>query len=167
MNTILIPEFKIQKRVREIASEISQKHIDSGNPYPPVLICILNGAFMFFSDIIKNTDIDVEVDFIRVKSYHGKDNTGGVTILKNFENDLTGKNVFIIEDIVDTGNTMQEIMLSLAGESPHDIYLVTLLRRKDSEHPVDFNAFEINDEFVFGYGLDDNGLKRNYRNIYY
>ena len=79
---ILIEEFKLERRIREIAHDISLDHQASNNPFPPVMICILNGAFMFFTDLVKHMDIDCEIDFIRAKSYHGKDNSGGVSISK-------------------------------------------------------------------------------------
>ena len=80
---ILIPEYKIERRVRAMAHTISEEHRNSGSSYPPVMICVLNGAFMFFTDLVKDMGIDIEVDFIRPKSYIGKDNSGGVTFTKD------------------------------------------------------------------------------------
>ena len=163
---ILIPEYKIERRVRAMAHRLSEEHKSSGNSLPPVMICVLNGSFMFFSDLVKDMGIDIEVDFIRSKSYHGKDNSSGVTFTKELEIDLKGKRVYIIEDIVDTGYTMIEILQRVESRMPLDVKVVTLVHRKDNPVSVDHFCFEIADEWVVGYGFDDNGLKRNYRNIY-
>ena len=163
---ILIPEYKIERRVRAMAHRLSEEHKSSGNSLPPVMICVLNGSFMFFSDLVKDMGIDIEVDFIRPKSYHGKDNSSGVTFTKELEIDLKGKRVYIIEDIVDTGHTMIEILQRVESRMPLDVKVVTLVHRKDNPVSVDHFCFKIADEWVVGYGFDDNGLKRNYRNIY-
>jgi hypoxanthine phosphoribosyltransferase len=163
---IVIPEYKIERRVRAMAHKISEEHTASGNSLPPVMICVLNGAFMFFSDLVKDMGIDVEIDFIRPKSYHGRDNSAGVTFTKDIELDLKGKRVYIVEDIVDTGQTMIEILQRISDKMPDEIKVITLVHRKGNEFPVDHFCFEIGDEWVIGYGFDDNGLRRNYRNIY-
>lgn len=163
---LIIPEYKIERRVRALAHKITEDHRNSGNSLPPVMICVLNGAIMFFTDLVKDMGIDCEMDFIRPKSYYGQDNSGGVRFMKELELDLKGKRVYIIEDIVDTGATMLEILQRVDSRQPAETRIVTLVHRKGSKHHVDFTAFEIEDEFVVGYGFDDNGLKRNYRNIY-
>lgn len=163
---LIIPEYKIERRVRALAHKITEDHRNSGNSLPPVMICVLNGAIMFFTDLVKDMGIDCEIDFIRPKSYHGQDNSGGVRFMKELELDLKGKRVYIIEDIVDTGATMLEILQRVDSRQPAETRIVTLVHRKGSKHHVDFTAFEIEDEWVVGYGFDDNGLKRNYRNIY-
>lgn len=163
---ILVEEFKLERRIREIAHDISLDHQASNNPFPPVMICVLNGAFMFFTDLVKHMDIDCEIDFIRAKSYHGKDNSGGVSISKGLEVDLKGKRVYIVEDIIDSGATMIEILQHVHDRLPAEVKVATLVRRKDSELREDYSCFEIGDEWIIGFGLDDNGLKRNYRNIY-
>ena len=163
---ILIPEYKIERRVRAMAHKISEEHKASGNPLPPVMICVLNGGYAFFADLVKDMGIDVEMDFIRPKSYEGQDNSGGVKFTKELEVMCKGKRVYIIDDIVDTGKTMMEILLRVQDMIPHEVKIVTLLKRKEDSPPVDHFCFEIDKEWVVGYGLDDNGLKRNYRNIY-
>ena len=163
---ILVEEFKLERRIREIAHDISLDHQASNNPFPPVMICVLNGAFMFFTDLVKHMDIDCEIDFIRAKSYHGKDNSGGVSISKGLEVDLKGKRVYIVEDIIDSGATMTEILHHVHDRLPAEVKVATLVIRKDSELREDYSCFEIGDEWIIGFGLDDNGLKRNYRNIY-
>ena len=163
---IIIPEYKIERKIRSMANKISAEHKASGNSLPPVMICVLNGAFMFYTDLVKSMDIDIQTDFIRPKSYEGQDNSKGVTFTKELELDLKGKRVYIVEDIVDTGNTMMEILYRVNDDQPADVKVVTLVHRKDNKFPVDHHCFEIGDEWVVGYGFDDNSLKRNYRNIY-
>ncbi len=163
---ILIPEYKIERRVRAMAHRISEEHKASGNAYPPVIICVLNGAFMFFSDLVKDMGIDVQLDFIRAKSYEGQDNSGGVLITKDLELDLQGKRVYIVEDIIDTGATMIEILQRVNDRMPAEVNIITLVQRKNATMPVKHYCFEINTEWIVGYGLDDNSLKRNYRNVY-
>ena len=170
-NKIVIPQYKIERRVRQLAIEISEDWIESNADHkPPVMLCVLNGAFMFFADLVQNLDIECEVDFIRVKSYEGKDNSGGLTIVKPPEADLANRTVYIVEDLIDSGQTIKEL-IHLIGTHTNDINVVTLLHRAGStvrlpEDVKHFNAFEIGDEWVVGYGLDDNKLKRNYTNIY-
>jgi len=163
---VLIEEYKIDRRVRALAHKITEEHRNSGNTFPPVMICVLNGAFMFFSDLVKDMSVDCEIDFIRAKSYNGKDNSAGVQITKDLEISLKGKRVYIIEDMVDTGATMLEILIRVNDKQPVDVKIVTLVHRKGNSFPVDHYCFEIGDEWVVGMGFDDNGLKRNYRNIY-
>ena len=163
---ILIPEFKIERRVRAMAHKISEEHKASGNSLPPVMICVLNGGFMFFTDLIRNMNTEMQVDFIRAKSYDGRNNSGGVKITKDLEIHCKGKRVYIVDDIVDTGKTMFEVLLRVNDMRPVDVKVVTLLKRKENSPPVDHFCFEIDKEWVVGYGLDDNSLKRNYNNIY-
>ena len=139
----MITHDKIQSRIVEIAQMIEQVEDKRNASLPPVFICVLNGAFMFFSDLVKQYHGLCEIDFIRAKSYEGKDNSGGVKILKDIEVAIQGKNVM-----------------------PNSIKVVTLLKRKDGDHPMDVYGFEIDDEWVVGYGLDDNGRSRNLPNIY-
>ena len=92
---ILIPEYKIERRVRALAHKITEDHRNSGNSLPPVLVCVLNGAFMFFSDLVKDMGTDCEIDFIRPKSYHGQDNSGGVKFYKELDNKKISMTEFI------------------------------------------------------------------------
>jgi hypoxanthine phosphoribosyltransferase len=163
---ILIPEYKIERRVRAMAHRLSEEHKNSGNTIPPVMICVLNGGFMFFTDLVRDMGIDIQVDFIRPKSYQGRDNSTGVQFTKDIELELKGKRVYIIEDIIDTGNTMIEILQKVSSMMPVDVKVVTLVQRKHTTMPADHTCFEIDDEWVVGYGFDDNSLKRNYRNLY-
>jgi len=131
-----------------------------------VMICVLNGALHFFSDLTRMMSIHCEIDCIRLKSYEGQDNSGGITITKDIELDLQGKRVYIVDDILDTGATMMEALHMVNSRRAVDVKVVTLLKRKSSPMITDFYAFEIEDQWVVGYGLDDNGIKRELLDIY-
>lgn len=164
---IIIRQDEISQRVRELAEQISTDHIfNSDNILPPVMICVLNGAYHFFSDLTRMMSIDCEVDFIRLKSYDGQDNSGGIIRVKDLELDLKGKRVYIVDDICDSGATMLEALFMVNSRMAAEVKVVTLLKRKNGVGMTDFHGFEIGDEFVYGYGLDDYGLKRNLQDIY-
>lgn len=162
----IIKKEEIQQRVKELAEAISIDHMQSNNVLPPVMICILNGSFYFFSDLTRMMSIDCEIDFIRLKSYEGQDNSGGIQRLKDLELDLKGKRVYIIDDICDTGATIMEALFMVNSRMAAEVKVVTLLKRVDGVLLTDFCGFEIGDEFVYGYGLDNNGLQRSLQDIY-
>jgi hypoxanthine phosphoribosyltransferase len=164
---IIIKEEDIAKRITELAQAISLEHVLSKNELPPVMICILNGSFHFFSDLTRMMSIDSQVDFIRLKSYDGQDNSAGISVLKGLELDLKGKRVYIVDDILDTGATMIEAINMVNDRLAKEVNIVTLLKRKDGLMIPDFYGFEIGEEFVYGYGLDDYGLKRHLNYIGY
>lgn len=166
METLLISNLDIQDRVAELAQEISTHHVETGGELPPVMICLLNGAYMFYSDLLKNMSIDSQCEFIRLKSYNGQDNSAGVEIIKGIEGCLKGRDVYIVDDICDTGATILETLFMVNSHIPRNTYVVTLLKRKDGTALTDFCGFEIDDEWVFGYGLDDNGTRRSLTSIW-
>ena len=164
---IIIRQEDIAKRVKELAQAISTDHVfNNDNVLPPVMICVLNGSFHFFSDLTRAMSIDCEVDFIRLKSYEGQDNSQGVSVLKGLELDLKGKHVYIVDDILDTGSTMIEALHMVNDRMAREVKVVTLLKRKHGPMTPDFYGFEIGEEWVLGYGLDDYGLKRHLQDIY-
>jgi len=165
METI-IREQQIRQRVAELAREIHSDYTSSGNKLPPAFICILNGSFHFFADLMKHFTTDCEIDFIRLKSYEGQDNSAGIKRIKDIELDLTNKRVYIVDDICDTGTTILEALFMVNSKNAESARVVTLLQRKDGVKLADFCGFEIGEEWVVGYGLDDNGLKRNLMDIY-
>ena len=156
---ILFTSEQIQSKVTQIAHSIDFKHTTNDDV---VMICVLNGGFMFFSDLVKNMSIDVELDFIRAKSYNGQDQ-GVVHILKDIETNIEGKDVYVVDDFYDTGSTLDRILEHLSTQNPKSLEIVTLLTRDISPIPECpyTTGFIIRDEWVYGYGLDDNGLKRN------
>lgn len=162
----IITKEQIQDRVQQLADAISVDHMKSANALPPVMICVLNGALHFFSDLTRMMSIHCEIDCIRLKSYEGQDNTGGVKVIKDVELDLHGKRVYIVDDILDTGATMFEALHLVNSRHAADVKVVTLLKRKSSPLMTDFCAFEIENQWVVGYGLDDTGIKRELLDIY-
>jgi hypoxanthine phosphoribosyltransferase len=164
---IIINKQDIAARVKTLAEAISIDHvINSTNVLPPVMICVLNGSFHFFSDLTRMMSIDSEVDFIRLKSYTGQDNSHGVSVLKGLELDLKGKRVYIVDDILDSGATMIEALTMVNDRMAQEVKVVTLLKRANGPFIPDFYGFEIGDEWILGYGLDDYGLKRHLQDIY-
>jgi len=162
----LISQAKIAHRVKRLAKEISKDHIQSGNTLPPIMICILNGSIHFFSDLIRAMKIDCEIDFIRLKSYAGQDNSGGIQVLKELELELKGRRAYIVDDICDTGSTILEALFMCNSKLVQEVRVVTLLKRKDGVNMTDFCGFTINKEWVVGYGLDNNGIQRELPHIY-
>ena len=161
---ILFTSKQIQDKVTEIAYAIDFKHTVDDDV---VVICVLNGGFMFFSDLVKNMSTDIEVDFIRAKSYNGQDQ-GVVHILKDIETNIEGKDVYVVDDFYDTGNTLDRILEHLSTSNPKSIQMVTLLTRDISplpEYPLHY-GFMIQDQWVVGYGLDNDSKERNLDYIY-
>jgi hypoxanthine phosphoribosyltransferase len=161
---ILFTSKQIQDKVTEMAHAIDLKHTVDDNV---VMICVLNGGVMFFSDLVKNMSTDIEVDFIRAKSYNGQDQ-GVVHILKDIETNIEGKDVYVVDDFYDTGNTLDRILEHLSTQNPKSIQMVTLLTRDISPIPdyPHITGFMIRDQWVVGYGMDNNSKERNLDYIY-
>ena len=163
--TELISENQIQDKVKEIAADISQKY--SGEA--PILIGILNGSFIFCADLIRELDIDCEIDFIKVSSYMGTESAGTVKLRKDISADITNRHVIIVEDIIDSGITIKFIKDRMLEAGPKSVAIVTLLMKPDIaklDFKIDWVGFEIPPEFVVGYGLDYDQLYRNLKAIY-
>ncbi len=150
---------KIQERINEIAHLVDIDY----NGEEVVVIGVLNGAFMFVSDLIRAMQTPVYLDFIAVSSYEGTESTGKLKMLKDIKVDVKDKHVLIIEDIVDTGLTITKLKTLMLERGPKSLKLASLLHKPSrTEHKVDIDylGFEIEDKFVIGYGLDFNGLYR-------
>ena len=164
----------IRFRTQILAKTISDNHRGDGSPI--IMIGLLNGAFMFYSELVKNMSIDVECDFMRVKSYIAKNKQGDIQITKDLETAIKGKHVYIVDDILDSGNTMAKVIEYLQIKWPKTINVVTLLRRKntpfrrknyDMIEGTEMFGFEINNEWVAGMGMDnDKGYMRNYPSVW-
>lgn len=156
---------KIHARIRELANEISNDLKDKD----PVFIGIMNGAFMFASDLFKNLEIDAQISFVKLSSYHKMASTGKVQQSIGLNMDIKDMNIVILEDIIDTGNTLLEILAILREYQPASVRIVTLLFKPGKYKqniPPDYIGFSIPDKFVVGYGLDYNGFGRKYADIY-
>ena len=157
MKQILFTKKEIQKKVEEIAHDINMK----GHKTPPVFICVLNGAFMFFTDLVKNIS-ECNIDFIRAKSYEGTTQSN-IQITKSIEIDINGRDIYLVDDIYDTGNTMKALIEHLGALNPKSITPITLFKKEFSNHPDLIYGFELKGEsWLIGYGLDGyKGLQRN------
>lgn len=155
----------IQQRVKELADQINSDYAGKR----PLFIAILNGSFMFAADLFKNLTIEAEICFIKLASYKGMKSSGNVVTSIGLEDDLFGKEVIIVEDIVDTGKTLHNFLPKLSHQQPKSLRIATLLHKSSATvfplHP-DYVGFVIPDKFVVGYGLDYDGLGRNLKEIY-
>ncbi len=156
---------EIQKRVGELATEISSDMKDKN----PVFLAILNGSFMFASDLFKKISIDAQISFLKLSSYQGSSTSRQVKQLIGLNQEINDMNVVILEDIVDTGKTIETIIRKLNGFQPSSIRVVTLLYKPEAccaDIHLDYVGFRIPNKFVIGYGLDYNGFGRRYEDIY-
>ncbi len=161
----LISKEEIDSRVIEIASQISEKY----KAEPVIFIVVLNGSFIFASDLIRSTEIECEVDFIKVASYNGKQSTGKIKFEKDLSSDISGKNVIIVEDIIDSGITINFLKEVIEKKNPKSLKIATLLLKPGVaklNFEIDWVGFEISPEFVVGYGLDYNQKLRNLNAVY-
>jgi len=157
-----IPSDQIQEQIKFLGKNITK---DLTNSSPVVFICILNGAFMFFSDLMKQIHIKSEIDFIRVKSYEAQ-NQQEIQIIKDIEVDIKGKTVVLVDDLIDSGNTILKLIEHLQQYNPSEIKTVSLLKRHNSKFTPNYYAFHIHhNEWFYGYGLDLNGYHRNLLDI--
>jgi len=171
MEQVLDKQFKsyleketIQIEVERIASELNADYADKN----PLFIAILNGSFMFASDLFKLIKVPAEICFIKLASYKGTQSTGQVITAIGLDRDLFERDVVIIEDIVDTGKTLTAFLPQLEHQQPRSLKICSLLHKKAATtYPVqiDYLGFEIPDLFVVGYGLDYNGFGRNLNKI--
>ncbi|NND71728.1 MAG: hypoxanthine phosphoribosyltransferase [Rhodothermales bacterium] len=163
---VYIDRDRIQERVTELGRQISEDYAGK----KPVLIGVLNGAFMFLADLMRSISIDCEVDFIKLSSYGAQKITSGVVHeLKKIDAEITGRHVIVVEDIVDTGLSMSYLMEKMSSHRPASVTAATLLHKHEATK-VDINlkyvGFKIKNLFVIGYGLDYGQLARNYPDIY-
>lgn len=162
---IYLTENTIQQRVKELADQINKDYAGKR----PLFIAILNGSFMFASDLFKHLTIEAELCFIKLASYKGMKSSGKVVTSIGLEDDLFGKDVIIVEDIVDTGKTLHNFLPKLQHQQPRSMKIAALLHKSAAtEYPLSMGyiGFDIPNKFVVGYGLDYDGLGRNFKEIY-
>lgn len=160
-----LSEAAIHARIAEMGKTLTAELKDSN----PLFISILNGAFIFAADLIREIDTPCEISFVKLASYHGTESSGEVKTLLGIDKDIKDRVVVIVEDIVDTGNTLAAFMPTLEALQPKKILLVSLLfKPKALQRPlkVDYTGFEIPNDFIVGYGLDYDGYGRNLKDIY-
>ena len=163
--TISLPEAQIMKRVSEVAAQINQDLKGER----PLFLAVLNGSFIFAADLLRGIDLDCEITFVRLASYEGTASTGEVKQLLGLKESIEGRTVIIVEDIIDSGLTMQELLKLLKKKNPKDIRIAALLVKPENlkvNLDIPYCCFKIPNDFIVGYGLDYNGEGRNLRSIY-
>lgn len=174
MKTVIVKDkefelFLSQKEIEEAISKVAaniNKDLDGKNP---LFVCVLNGSFMFASELMKRITIPTEMTFVKMSSYSGTKSSGTVKEVYGLEEDIKDRTVVIVEDIVDTGHTMKQMIEQLKNKNPKEIIISTLLLKPDAlinDVPLDYVALEIPNDFIIGYGLDYDGYGRNYPDIY-
>ena len=162
----LLSEEKIQNRIKELAEQISLEYKST----VPIIIGVLNGSFLFMSDLIRYMKINCEIDFFKLSSYgDAKISSGNVTLLKELNCEVNDRDIIIVEDIVDTGLSLKYIEELFSEKSPNSMKVVSLLVKPESlkyDVKIDYIGFKIPDKFVIGYGLDYAQKYRNLRGIY-
>lgn len=156
---------QIKARIHQLGQQITADFRDKN----PLFICVLNGAFPFASDLFREVDTDGEIAFIRLKSYSGTQSTGQVKEIVGLTDDIEGRNVIVVEDIIDTGHTIHRLTKDLLARNPADLKVATLLFKPEAlERPVDpdYVGFNIPKKFIIGFGLDIDGKARNLNDIY-
>jgi hypoxanthine phosphoribosyltransferase len=162
---ISITEEQILKEVDRVAAEINRDLKDKN----PLFLSVLNGSFMFTADLMKRITIPCEISFVKLASYQGISSTGKITEVIGVNEDISGRCVVIVEDIVDTGLTMQRLLETLGTRNPKEIHIASLLVKPEKlQVPLNikYAAMNIPNDFIVGYGLDYDGLGRNYKDIY-
>jgi len=162
---ISIPAEDIKRRVAELAAQISSD-LEGRNP---LFLAILNGSFMFAADLMRGITTPCEISFVRLSSYTGTESTGSVHELIGLNEDLSGRTVVIIEDIVDSGLTMRELLSMLKTKNPADVRIASLLVKPGNlkvKLDIPYCCFHIPNDFIVGYGLDYDGYGRNLPDIY-
>ncbi len=160
-----ISETEIKARVKAIAQQIS-KDMEGKKP---LFLGVLNGSFIFAADLMREMTIPCEISFVKLASYQGTTSTGKVKEVLGINEDLSGRTVIIVEDIVESGQTMKRMIESLGTRNPSSVHICTLFFKPDKlqeELAIDYVAFRIPDDFIVGYGLDYDGLGRELKDIY-
>lgn len=156
---------EIDIRIKDMAEKINEDYKGK----KPIFIAILNGSFMFASDLFKSISIEAEICFIKLASYKGTKSTGNVITSIGLDEPLQGRHVVIVEDIVDTGNTLTKFLPQLYNQQPASLKIAALLQKPEAlEHPldIDYIGFSVPNKFLLGFGLDYDGLGRNLAEIY-
>lgn len=155
----------IQNRIAELATKLNADLKGK----EPIFLCVLNGAFLFSADLLKKITIDCEIAFIRVSSYAGTKSTGSIKNLMGLSSDINGRIIVVLEDIVDTGDTVVYLLEELKKNNPAEIRIASLLLKPNAlkhELKIDYIGFEVPNDFLVGYGLDYDQLGRNLNDIY-
>ncbi len=162
----LIPHARLQKAIAAVARRIGRDYAEKETP---VFLGVLNGSFMFMGELLQRIGFDCEVSFVKLASYAGLNSSGQVKELIGLNGSVAGRHVIIVEDIVDTGESIEHLIRALAGYRPASVAVATLLLKPEvyrKEIKIDYCALEVPDRFIVGFGLDYNQLGRNLKDIY-
>ena len=162
---VSIPEEEILKQVDRVAAEINRDLAGKN----PLFLAVLNGSFMFASDLMKRITIPCEISFVKLASYQGVTSTGVVRDVIGINENLTGRTIIIVEDIIESGTTMLHMLETLGTYSPESVHIATLLVKPEKlkvDLDIKYAAMNIPNDFIVGYGLDYDGFGRNYKDIY-
>lgn len=162
---VCINSTQIAQAVERVANELSDKIADSN----PLFICLLNGSYVFAADLMRALPFNAEISFVKVASYSGMQSTGNMDSLIGLAEDISNRTVVLVEDIIDSGNTMDHILKDLQSKGATDIHIATMLFKPNAfkhSFPIEHIGFEIENDFVVGYGMDYDGLGRNLKDIY-
>ena len=162
---ISIPEERILNEIDRLATQLN-RDLEGKNP---LFLCVLNGSFMFAADLFRRINIPAEISFVKLASYEGTASTGVIKEVIGLSENIAGRTIVVVEDIIDTGCTMQKLLENLGTRAPESIHVCTLLLKPEKlkvSLDVEYVALEIPNEFIVGYGLDYDGYGRNLRDIY-
>ena len=162
---VSIPEAEIKERVKALAEQMS-KDLEGKDP---LFLGVLNGSFIFAADLMREMTIPCEISFVKLASYQGTTSTGKVHEVLGINEDLSGRTVVIVEDIVESGQTMKQMIESLGTRNPESVRICTLFFKPEKlkeDLNLDYVAFSIPDDFILGYGLDYDGLGRELKDVY-
>ncbi|OHT14114.1 Hypoxanthine-guanine-xanthine phosphoribosyltransferase [Tritrichomonas foetus] len=161
LERVLYNQDDIQKRIRELAAELTEFYEDKN----PVMICVLTGAVFFYTDLLKHLDFQLEPDYIICSSYSGTKSTGNLTISKDLKTNIEGRHVLVVEDIIDTGLTMYQLLNNLQMRKPASLKVCTLcdkdIGKKAYDVPIDYCGFVVENRYIIGYGFDFHNKYRN------
>lgn len=162
---VMIPAEEIDKAVERVAEKLNERY----EGHTPVFLGVLSGSFLFLSDLVRKTTFDSQLAFVKISSYEGTESTGNVKQQFGVDFDIEGRDIIIVEDIVETGHSMNYLLDHLRRKNPASISICTLFFKPEKflyEYPIDYTALSIGNEFIVGYGLDYNQLGRNLKDIY-
>lgn len=162
---VLIPAEDIDKAVSRVAEQLNERY----EGRTPIFLGVLSGSFHFLSDLVRKVDFESQVTFVKLSSYNGTESTGNVTQLLGIDIDIEGRDIIIVEDIVETGHSMSYLLDYLRAKRPASVAICTLFFKPDKflyNYKIDYTALTIGNEFIVGYGLDYNQLGRNLKDIY-
>ena len=162
---VLIPAEEIDKAVSRVAEQLNERYEGRA----PIFLGVLSGSFHFLSDLVRKIDFESQVTFVKLSSYNGTESTGNVTQQLGIDIDIEGRDIIIVEDIVETGHSMSFLLDYLRAKRPASVAICTLFFKPDKflyNYKIDYTALSIGNEFIVGYGLDYNQLGRNLKDIY-